>query len=218
MKQMKKKQKCKLYNETVQQFYQNHTGITLISLVITIIILIILAGISINMVIGNNGLFTKAREAQAKFLNAQAEEEERLAELEKEIVDNENLPENTNQTLAGTQVKLPNNWVTTISAEYSTEDGSKVKNEVRVANVRAIATGNGETVPVPKGFYYVGGTLETGVVISDNIKDENKYANYTQNEEEGVEEGIPAGAIYDEKYNIPINVDTIKEGYPILCT
>jgi len=34
---------------------------------------------------------------------------------------------------------------------------------------------SGEIVPIPKGFYYVGGTLNTGVVISDNEKDKNKY-------------------------------------------
>ena len=37
-------------------------GITLVALVITIIVLIILAGISISMVIGQNGLFNKAKE------------------------------------------------------------------------------------------------------------------------------------------------------------
>ncbi len=170
---------------------KNIKGITLISLVITIIILIILAGVSINLVLGENGLFTKAREAQAKFLNAQAEEEERIAELEKEIADNENLPANTEDTLAGTQVKLPSKWVTTLAEEYSTENGSKVKSEVRVANVRAIATGKGEEVPVPKGFYYVGGTIESGVVISDNPDDQNKFVN--------AEDGnVPAGVVYNE--------------------
>ena len=38
-------------------------GITLISLVVTIIILIILASISIAMILGNNGLLNKAQTA-----------------------------------------------------------------------------------------------------------------------------------------------------------
>ncbi len=41
-------------------------GITLISLVITIIILIILAGISVNLILGGNGLFEKAKSAKEK--------------------------------------------------------------------------------------------------------------------------------------------------------
>lgn len=40
------------------------SGITLIALVITIIILIILAGVSINILLGENGIITKAKEAK----------------------------------------------------------------------------------------------------------------------------------------------------------
>lgn len=39
-------------------FIKNKRGITLIALIVTIIVLLILAGISINLVIGNNGLFS----------------------------------------------------------------------------------------------------------------------------------------------------------------
>ena len=39
-------------------------GITLIALVVTIVVLLILAGVSINLVIGNNGIITKAGEAR----------------------------------------------------------------------------------------------------------------------------------------------------------
>ena len=34
-------------------------------------------------------------------------------------------------------------------------------------------------VKIPNGFYYVGGTKESGLVISDNYKDENKYKGQT---------------------------------------
>ena len=40
---------------------KKQTGITLIALVITIIILIILAGVSINLVVGDNGIITTAK-------------------------------------------------------------------------------------------------------------------------------------------------------------
>lgn len=39
-------------------------GITLIALVVTIVVLLILAGISINLVLGDNGIITKAQEAR----------------------------------------------------------------------------------------------------------------------------------------------------------
>ena len=41
----------------------------------------------------------------------------------------------------------------------------------KVATVYPVSIGEGETVPVPKGFYYVGGSIKTGVIISDNAAD-----------------------------------------------
>ncbi len=38
--------------------------------------------------------------------------------------------------------------------------------------VKAVSVGDGNTVPVPIGFYYVGGTINNGVIISDNADDE----------------------------------------------
>ena len=43
--------------------FKKQEGITLVALVITIIVLLILAGVSISLVIGNNGVLTQATEA-----------------------------------------------------------------------------------------------------------------------------------------------------------
>jgi len=48
----------------MERFKFSNKGITLISLVVTIIVLIILAGISINMIFGDNGLINRARESK----------------------------------------------------------------------------------------------------------------------------------------------------------
>ena len=56
-------------------------GITIISLVVTIIILIILAGISINLILGEDGLITKAKQAKENIELAQIEEQTHLNEL-----------------------------------------------------------------------------------------------------------------------------------------
>ena len=49
-----------------------HTkGITLIALVVTIVVLLILAGVSINLVLSNNGVISKAKDAKEKHLQAQ---------------------------------------------------------------------------------------------------------------------------------------------------
>ena len=154
---------------------KNKRGITLVSLVITIIILIILAGVTINLTIGENGLFRKAQFAKDKYLNAQSSEEEQLNELYAYLA-REDLPENTkeNPQPVGTPVKLPSSWQTVTPYYVSVPDGGVVKESTKVASVYAVSVGNGNTVPVPVGFWYVGGTLDTGVVISDKEADSYK--------------------------------------------
>ncbi len=56
-------------------------GITLVALIITIIILIILAGISLNLTLGENGLFQMALKAKENMELAQVEEQEKLNAL-----------------------------------------------------------------------------------------------------------------------------------------
>ena len=49
---------------------KNNKGITLVALVVTIVVLLILAGVSINLVLGNNGIIAKAQEAKTKSAEA----------------------------------------------------------------------------------------------------------------------------------------------------
>ena len=49
---------------------KNNKGITLVALVVTIVVLLILAGVSINLVLGDNGIIAKAKEAQRKSAEA----------------------------------------------------------------------------------------------------------------------------------------------------
>ena len=49
---------------------KKNKGITLVALVVTIVVLLILAGVSINLVLGDNGIITKAKEAQRKSAEA----------------------------------------------------------------------------------------------------------------------------------------------------
>ena len=60
---------------------KKQNGITLISLVVTIIILIILAGISVNLILGQDGIINKAKEAKQNIEYAQIEEQEQLNEV-----------------------------------------------------------------------------------------------------------------------------------------
>lgn len=210
---------------------KSRKGITLISLVITIIILLILAGISIQA-ITNTGLFENAKRAAEESKYANAEEKVKMAvmasydenaSLNKDLLkdslnkiyginpkvtevtwdltvnvdgyeftitelgtvtcvgrkEQEKLPENTpeNPQDAGTEVALKEGWGEETTAVVKTSDGTEVTGLTKVSTVYAVSVGNGETIPVPQGFYYVGGNLDTGVIISDNEAD--KYNGQT---------------------------------------
>ena len=53
---------------------KNESGITLIALVVTIILLLILAGVTISMLTGENGILNRAREAKKKTETANEKE------------------------------------------------------------------------------------------------------------------------------------------------
>ena len=75
---------------------RNQKGVTLVALVVTIIVLIILAGISINLLLGENGLITKAQEAKKQQKIAEIKEKIslELASAETDaIIRNESLEE-----------------------------------------------------------------------------------------------------------------------------
>ena len=65
---------------------KNNKGVTLVALVVTIIVLIILAGISINLLLGDNGIITIAKKAKENIELAKIEEEKSLNELYDELI------------------------------------------------------------------------------------------------------------------------------------
>ena len=79
-------------------------GITLIALVITIIVLLILAGVAISMLSGENGILTKAAEAKTKTEEGQKQEETALLSMELE----------THFQTTNSQYKCSNGFITGI--------------------------------------------------------------------------------------------------------
>lgn len=61
---------------------KNQKGITLVALVITIIVLLILAGITISLTLGQNGIINKSIEAGNKYKGAQENEMNDLTQFE----------------------------------------------------------------------------------------------------------------------------------------
>ena len=67
------------------QMQKENKGVTLITLVVTIIVLIILAGVSINTLVGENGIITKAKDVKQDIILASREEAIYLNQLYEEI-------------------------------------------------------------------------------------------------------------------------------------
>ena len=83
----KERQSKKIENRQVKNNWncRTETGITLIALVVTIIILLILSGITINMLIGEGGIIKTAQEAKNTWENAIINEQESLNNLMNEL-------------------------------------------------------------------------------------------------------------------------------------
>ena len=123
-------------------------GITLIALVITIIILLILAGISISA-LTNQGLFKNAKAAQNATEKAEKEQGQRLNEYEDEI--NKYL-NNSNEDKKEVKLVADN-----INKVLSTTDNTELKDA------------KNNKIVVPAGFKIVNGatTVDKGIVIED---------------------------------------------------
>ena len=65
--------------------FKKERGITLVALVVTIVVLLILAGVSISLVIGQNGIVTKAQEGASSYQNAANAERANMAGAEQEL-------------------------------------------------------------------------------------------------------------------------------------
>ncbi len=181
---------------------KNTKGITLIALVVTIIILLILAGVSIAMLTGNNGVLTQAKSAKENTRVGEVQEKVKLA-AQAALTDNlgngiekEKFQEELNNMFTqGEQVGLEydetNKKYTVTVDKYEVEVSNMgAVGEAKEAVIQAkltltyknteqkagenVAKVVDKNVPIPTNFYYVGGTKDTGVVISDNIADENQ--------------------------------------------
>ena len=112
--------------------YLKENGITLIALVVTIVVLLILAGVSVNALFGNSGIIEKAKEAQNKMDKATENDQKQIGELTNWI-DNQ-----VNGTTGGNDDE-------TIS-EISTLVGTMVTKNTKAEDAY------GNKITIPKGF------------------------------------------------------------------
>jgi len=94
---------------------KSNKGITLIALVITIVVLIILAGVAISLSLGENGIFSKAKFATEEYANEQEKEETEIGKITNEIESHVDGSRETVTTPTGTKFDtyICNNKTTT---------------------------------------------------------------------------------------------------------
>ena len=175
--------------------FKEKRGITLIALVVTIILLLVLAGISISMLTGENGIIKRASEAKETTENAQIEEILKVAVMEA-------LSRGTGTIMRGDlENALDNNFgagkyeiseddgyiiVKTGNKSFDIKNNGKIKKSLPKSaeglsadapvrnpssygeNAQATADGAGKYFAKPDGATYVTGTVDKGVVV--NIK------------------------------------------------
>ena len=161
-------------------------GITLIALVITIIVLLILAAVTIATLTGENGILSNASKAREETEKANAEEQVGIAVVGSIGTDgnvntdslNDNLKNISGLTYNDEPIS-DSNKIGSLPAKVKV-DGYEVRiNANGSLTTQIIKEYTEDGVPIPEGFYYVGGTKEEGVVISDSSADENKGTDHT---------------------------------------
>ena len=81
-KETKISKEIRINKKSARRNYSNQTGITLIALVVTIVVLLILAGVSINAIFSENGIIKRAKDAQNKMDQATQNDLAQLDELD----------------------------------------------------------------------------------------------------------------------------------------
>ncbi len=188
LKQKRMKQRGKV--ENLQRNKKEH-GITLIALVVTIVVLLILAGITINMLFSNGGIFKVAQDAANAWNQAVINEQADLDNLTEQIQNlvNGQIGGGTG-TGGGDEEPVD---IITVTEIVQKEEGQKAKDTY------------GNVVVVPKGFKVVvseGTTVPEGIVIEDGTGTETTTGNQFV--------WIPVGTVH--KDSNPTNDVTIKLG------
>ena len=176
----------------------NNSGITLIALVLTIIVLLILAGVSIAMLSGDNSILQKATDAKTNTDNAQIKEKIQLAyhsaltggqgsytkesledELEKEFGENNyNVDDSNNKNWI---LSAKGQSVTILAGKKSTEQSSKLSEEqlkaiIESKNEDCMIDENGNSIPFDVWRYRLNNTNETASL--EGIEDDDDDASY----------------------------------------
>ena len=142
-------------------------GITLIALVVTVVVLLILAGVSLNLVIGNEGILTRSKEAANKYGKQAENEQQGLNDIETWL--GEQFGDGTDSGEDKGVIKVP---VNTKATKNGTIDGKEpnINNPIipkgyTPINAGSATWGDGSSSPAQS-------SIDNGLVIKDDNNNE----------------------------------------------
>lgn len=138
-KETKISKEIKMNKKSARRNYSNQAGITLIALVVTIVVLLILAGVTINAVFSDRGIIKKAQDAQNKANESIQKDMNEINALENWL--NENMGESNNDKEVNISTLVGKGAVT--------------------KNTKAVDT-YGNKITIPKGFKVLAHGTEAG--------------------------------------------------------
>ena len=183
---------------------RQENGITLIALVITIIVLLILAGVTIATLTGDNGILTKAQSAKTQNDKANEKEQIDLAVLASKINNDANIDKKTlkrelekigeiieSGIPESDEYSFPLILVGKTGTKYEIDEDAKVSEKIdhsevvvptitatgnlaNKPNIKEVRQGN---IPIPQGYNYIKGDKIGGAVITDAATGVEKTGN-----------------------------------------
>ena len=188
---MKKiKENIKTNKKSARRNYSNQKGITLIALVVTIVVLLILAGVSVNALFGNSGIIEKAKEAQNKMNQATQKDLDAINELNNWIDGKINGSSGGNTTGGNTT----GGDDTSTTQKISTLVGKVVDKNTKAEDAY------GNKITIPKGFK----------VLAKGTSTESASYTYSGNNIPAVQDGIVIENGTDGNQFVWVPVGTIK--------
>ena len=146
-KENKISKEIRINKKSARKNYSNQTGITLIALVVTIVVLLILAGVSLNAIFSENGIIKRAQDAQNKMDQAAENDQKGINELSNWL--DSKINGNSGGNTTGGNTTGGDDNPTTTTTKISTLVGKVVDKNTKAEDIY------GNKITIPKGFKVV---------------------------------------------------------------
>ena len=191
-KETKISKEIKINKKSARKNYSNQTGITLIALVVTIVVLLILAGVSLNAIFSENGIIKRAQDAQNKMDQAAENDQKGINELSNWL--DSKINGNSGGNTTGGNTTGGDDNPTTTTTKISTLVGKVVDKNTKAEDAY------GNKITIPKGFK----------VLAKGTSTESASYTYSGNNIPAVQDGIVIENGTDGNQFVWVPVGTIK--------